>query len=134
MFRRLLGTLALTAAMLVPAAPALADTGGGCQQLGRYSNPWVCISVAAGTTNPLRGDAYLNNRLYNETYADVYVRIRCSDGGWHYSAPARWNLSFTHSPVVTMNKPCAHGYAYTHVEFFTSSGFLYPSFSPNQNW
>jgi hypothetical protein len=140
MLRRLLqgGALALavTAALLVPSAPALADTGGGCQNSHTYSNPYTCVSVSSGTTNPLRGDAYLNNRYYGETYAYVHVYIQChSTGAWYHAGGVYWNLNNTHSPVVPLNKPCAtNGHGYTYVEYYTPSGYLYPSFSPNQYW
>jgi hypothetical protein len=120
-------------------APAYADTGGGCWDA---SNSRVCISVAAGTTNPLRSDYYLFSRSRGEYRAEAFLLTNYSAGGCTANNGSdashlgtREPVPLGHSPVYTRNKPSGRNCARTHVIFRDSSGrWIYDNYSPWQRW
>ncbi|MGW3853353.1 hypothetical protein [Micromonospora arida] len=127
--------LVLATAALALSAPAAADSGGGCRNHGSYSNPYVCISVRSGTTNPLIGDFYLNSTPSGERRANIQIIAWCGGSIAAISDPYWWTIVPNHSPTVGLNKPCSSGYARTNVNFYNvNNSFMYTATSPYQYW
>ncbi|MFI6239454.1 hypothetical protein ACIBEF_06210 [Micromonospora sp. NPDC050795] len=126
--------LVLATAALAPSAPASADSGGGCRNYGAYSNPYVCISVRSGTTNPLIGDFYLNSTPSGERTANIQIIAWCGNSAT-FTNPYWWTIVPNHSPQIAMNKPCSSGYAYTRAAFYNASNsYMYTATSLTQYW
>ncbi|WP_406070489.1 hypothetical protein [Micromonospora sp. NBC_01638] len=129
------GAIVLTtaAAALAP-VPASADSGGGCRNYGAFSNPYVCISVRSGTTNPLIGDFYLNSTPSGERTANIQIVAWCGNSAT-FTNPYWWTIVPNHSPQIAMNKPCASGYAYTRAAFYNANNaHMYTATSLTQYW
>jgi len=138
---RRIGTI-LLGLMLVAglgAAPAEADTGGGCTS--GYNN-MVCISVWSGTTNPLRSDYYLYSFTRGEYKAEVWLLHKYGASNCNNVVPAPGielaevvPVTVGHSTVYTINKPPGSNCAKTQVIFYNNLGnWIYDNHSPWQRW
>jgi hypothetical protein len=134
--RRAVAVLVVAAAAVLGlAAPASADSGGGCRTSAQNSYVKVCISVRSGTTNPLWADFYIDRAGRGERLTNTYINGGCSNGVFFGHFVGSWTVGGTHSPQWSYTKPCASGNAYTHTAFYNSSGvFIYSSDSPKQYW
>jgi hypothetical protein len=123
-------SLMLAAAGIVAsAAPAAADSGGGCKLTVRAN---VCISVHSGTTNPLYFDYYVTP--YNEWGGDASVEWLCG-GSYAYDYLGWWAPVNGHSPVYSRTKQAGCNSARTFVHIYASGyNYLYTAYSPWQYW
>src|SRR5262245_58938259 len=127
-------------AVFVPVAPAMADSGGGCQTLanGRWQ---ACISVAAGTSDPLRGDGYYwpncfcgDPGVHGEIHISQYCNINGASSDY---GPLWWYMpGEPHSPVAKVNHmscPAGHGSAYTYIKIYNANwSLIYTAYSYQQ--
>jgi hypothetical protein len=134
--RRVLTVVAAVAvAILGLAMPASADGGGGCQRASQNWYVSVCISVRAGTSDPLWADFYVDRRDRGEARTKTYINVTCPNGTVYGHFAGNWDINGTHSPQWPYSKPCSGGRAYTHTVFYNSSGSLiYSADSPTQFW
>ncbi len=125
--------LASVAAVVGIAAPAFADSGGGCSTTNGVS---VCISVASGTSNPLLLDFYVNGNGLGECYADLAIIYNnTSNPPSHYLVS---NIHLTHSGhygAWAETKAIGSGQGKTLLLLKNCSlTGLYVAYSPNQSW
>jgi hypothetical protein len=130
--------LALTFAVVtIPATPALADSGGGCSR-DLHTLDQVCISVWAGTQDPLRGDGYSGPGTI-EVHGAIYLAQWCDDTGFSDQyGPLWWYITpNSHSPVIT--KPhisCnpGHGHAGTDIVYYDANWHYYRDQASNAQY
>jgi hypothetical protein len=120
--------------VVIGAAPANADSGGGCWQPPSNYNAYVCISVRTGTTGPLIADYYINVTSRGEWRGITWIEQGGSfDGCYNDFQAGVWNYVGGHSPVYTRGKICHQ--ARTVVQFYNvNGGFLYSATSPWMYW
>ena len=125
--------LGVLTAVTSGAAPAMADTGGGCAQA---SNAYVCISVRSGTTNPLISDYYIDTQSRGEYFGDTFVNFKNTQTGANgIVSKGTWYPVRGHSPVYTQNKISGYNCARTQVVFSNAADVsIYSAFSPWQCW
>ena len=137
--------LAVVTIGVVAPAPAFADIGGGCRNV---VNIRTCISVASGTTNPLKSDYYIDVRSNGEYRGELYVVFTnttsntghvqgdCDRGAARdFVFKGSWAPVAGHSPVYSTTKMAGRNCAYTYVALYNRSGqFIYSGASWWQRW